>query len=168
MVWIFKTTFSISLLSSVPLCFSRSNLSFVVKHWIHSYIKGKTEGIRAHIDKKQRHSLQGRNLLRKAAEFFKAHPLTPPLEVHQTPLLAPYSQTFFFQRLHIMDYLYYCSNEKSQCPVWNTFPFTEFCWMRNSPALWAQRSLWANLNEIRLEGAASYHSISKLGTHVKD
>lgn len=40
-VWIFKTTFSISLFSSVPLCFSRSSLSFVVKHGIHSYIKGK-------------------------------------------------------------------------------------------------------------------------------
>lgn len=60
------------------------------------------------------------------------------------------------------------SPSPDQCPVQNTFPFTEFCWMRNSPALWAQRSLWANTDEIRLEGAISYYTISKLGIHVKD
>lgn len=43
LMWMFKTTFSFPLLSSLPLCFSSSSLSFVLKHWIHSYIKGKSK-----------------------------------------------------------------------------------------------------------------------------
>lgn len=100
LMWVFKIMFSFSLLSSLPLCFSSS------KGWVLFWSTGFIHTSKGNLRRQSPHRQKTKALFTRrklaegeAAEFCKAHPLPATLEVHQTSLLAQYSQTLLFQSL---------------------------------------------------------------------
>lgn len=156
-MWILKAAFSFSLLSPLPLCPSSSSLSFGLKHWIHSYIKGKSKESEPTSTENKGTVYKAETCWETSSWVLQGSPADCHLGGTSNVLTCSIQSNISFQSLLteciICISVILRSLRADQCPIISTFPLcsadiTEFYRTGSRPAVWAQRSTGANTSKI--------------------
>lgn len=158
LMWILKAAFSFSLLSPLPLCSSSSSLSFDLKHWIHSYIKGKSKASEPTSTENKGTVYKAETCWETSSWVLQGSPADCHLGGTSNILTCSIQSNISLSKpSHRMRYLYVCNTKKSKCwPV----PYGKYVplvlgrhnWVlldrKHCPALWAQRSPGAKISKV--------------------